>query len=142
MFKGIGSMPKLVCKLRFLDRAININIVLLKTHVSYWEPDHMLNIFYIVLTGGTCLEDVERLRNDETYMIAPTFRSVWFRGDTDFSLTHNFHGRSERVGFVFGYDAKSNLVGIADALTESSWKPLEQPARYEVKTKNGNLGKR
>jgi hypothetical protein len=38
------------------------------------------------------------------------------------------------VGFVFGYDAKQNLIEMADALPESNWKRLERPARYEVKT--------
>src|SRR5512136_2315209 len=68
-FGGIGSLHKLVCKLG-LDKAINKNVVLLKVHVPYWESDHVLNIAYNVLTGGTCLEDIERLRNDETYMNA------------------------------------------------------------------------
>jgi hypothetical protein len=68
-FGGIGSLHKLVCKLG-LDRAINKNLVLLKTHVPYWESDHVLNIAYNVLTGGTCREDIDRLRNDETYMNA------------------------------------------------------------------------
>src|SRR4030066_1333762 len=68
-FGGIGALHKLVCKLG-LDRAINKNIVLLKVHVPYWESDHVLNIAYNVLTGGVCMEDIERLRNDETYMNA------------------------------------------------------------------------
>jgi hypothetical protein len=38
------------------------------------------------------------------------------------------------VGFVFGYDAKRNLIEMADALPESLWKPLQRPTRYEVKT--------
>jgi hypothetical protein len=237
-----------------LDRAINKNIALLKVHVPYWESDHVLNIAYNVLTGGTCLEDIERLRNDETYMngldaeripdpttagdflrrfdetwifalqetinetrakvwalqdtsfrkeaiidvdgtiagttgeckegmdiayngiwgyaplvvtlantnevlylvnrpgnrpscdgaaewldlaidrVKPVFKKVWLRGDTDFSLTHNFDRWDERVGFVFGYDAKRNLIDMADALPEINWKPLERPAHYEVKT--------
>jgi hypothetical protein len=252
-FGGIGAMHKLVCKLK-LDKAINKNLILLKVHVPYWESDHVLNIAYNVLTGGTCLEDIERLRNDETYMnaldaeripdpttagdflrrfdetwifalqetineartkiwslqeasfrkeaiidvdgtiagttgeckegmdiayngiwgyaplivtlantnevlylvnrpgnrpsndgaaewldhaidrVAPAFKKVWLRGDTDFSLTHNFDRWDERVGFVFGYDAKRNLIEMADALPESNWTPLERPARYEVKT--------
>jgi hypothetical protein len=252
-FGGIGAIHKLVCKLK-LDRAINKNVVLLKCHVPYWESDHVLNIAYNVLTGGTCLEDIERLRNDETYMngldaeripdpttagdflrrfdetwivalqetinktrakvwtlqdssfrkeavidvdgtiagttgeckegmdiayngiwgyaplivtlantnevlylvnrpgsrpssdgaaewldlaidrVVPVFKKVWLRGDTDFSLTHNFDRWDERVGFVFGYDAKKNLVEMADALAESRWQPLERPERYEVKT--------
>ena len=65
-FGGIGALHKLACKLG-LDRAISKNIVLLKVHVPYWESDHVLNIAYNVLSGGTCLEDIERLRNDETY---------------------------------------------------------------------------
>jgi hypothetical protein len=252
-FGGIGALHKLVCKLG-LDRAINKNIVLLKVHVPYWESDHVLNIAYNVLTGGTCLEDIERLRNDETYMNAldaeripdpttagdflrrfdetwifalqetfnetrakvwalqdasfrkeavididgtiagttgeckegmdiayngiwgyaplivtlantnevlylvnrpgsrpssdgaaewldlamdrvdPVFKKVWLRGDTDFSLTHNFDRWDERAAFVFGYDAKQNLVEMADDLPERNWKPLQRPARYEVKT--------
>jgi hypothetical protein len=252
-FGGIGALHKLVCKLK-LDRAINKNILLLQRHVPYWESDHVLNLAYNVLTGGTCLEDIERLRNDESYMTAldaeripdpttagdflrrfdetwifalqetfnetrakvwalqdasfrkeaiididgtiagttgeykegmdiayngiwgyaplvvtlgntnevlylvnrpgsrpssdkaaewldlainrvtPVFKRVWLRGDTDFSLTHNFDRWDERVGFVFGYDAKRNLIEMADALPERRWKALERPARYEVKT--------
>jgi hypothetical protein len=253
-FGGIGAMHKLVCKLG-LDKAINENVLLLKYHLPYWESDHVLNLAYNVLSGGTCLEDIERLRNDETYMnclgaeripdpttagdflrrfdevwifalqetingvrrkvwalqddsfqkeaildvdgtiaettgeckegmdisykgiwgyaplivslantnevlylvnrpgsrpssdgavewmdraidlTRPVFKKVWFRGDTDFSLTHNFdRWDDENVGFVFGYDAKKNIMEIADALPESSWKRLQRPARYEVKT--------
>lgn len=252
-YGGIGAMHKLVCKLG-LDKAINENVILLKCHVPYWESDHVLNIAYNVLSGGTCLEDIERLRNDETYMnglgaervpdpttagdflrrfddvwifalqetinearkkvwalqddsfrkeaiidvdgtiagttgeckegmdiayngiwgyapllvtlantkevlylvnrpgsrpssdgaaewmdhaidlASPVFKKVWLRGDTDFSLTRNFDRWDERVGFVFGYDAKRNIVEMADDLQESSWKPLQRPARYEVKT--------
>ncbi len=252
-FGGIGAMHKLVCKLG-LDKAINENIVLLKYHVPYWESDHVLNIAYNVLTGGTCLEDIERLRNDESYMnglgaervpdpttagdflrrfddtwvfalqetinqarkkvwslqddsfrkdaiidvdgtvaettgeckegmdiayngiwgyaplivtlantnevlylvnrpgsrpssdgaaewmdraidlTAPVFKKVWLRGDTDFSLTHHFDRWDEKVGFVFGYDAKRNLIEMAEALPETAWKTLQRPARYEVKT--------
>jgi hypothetical protein len=67
-------------------------------------------------------------------LVTPVFKKAWLRGDTDFSLTHNFDRWDERVGFVFGYDAKPNLVEMADALPESCWKPLQRPARYEVKT--------
>ncbi len=250
---GIGAIHKLVCKLG-LDKDINRNIVLLKYHFPYWESDHVLNIAYNVLSGGTCLEDIERLRQDETYMnglgaeripdsttagdflrrfdedwifglqetinetrtkvwklqdasfrkeaiidvdgtvagtlgeckegmdiayngiwgyaplivtlantnevlylmnrpgnrpssdgaaewmdraidlVSSVFTKVWLRGDTDFSLTRNFDRWDERVGFVFGYDAKPNLVGMADALPERQWKPLERPPRYEVKS--------
>jgi hypothetical protein len=247
-------MHKLACKLGLAD-AINRNVILLKYHVPYWESDHVLNIAYNVLAGGKCLEDIERLRNDETYMdaleagripdpttagdflrrfdedwifglqetfnetrrkvwglqdasfrkeaiidvdgtvaettgeckggmdlayngiwgyaplivtlansnealylvnrpgsrpssdgaaewidraidlVAPVFGRVWLRGDTDFSLTSNFDRWDEKgVRFVFGYDAKKNLVDVADALPESNWKAFRRPPRYEVKT--------
>jgi hypothetical protein len=67
-------------------------------------------------------------------LVAPVFQKVWLRGDTDFALTRNFDRWDEKVGFVFGYDAKENLVEMAEALPESQWQPLERPASYEVKT--------
>lgn len=65
-FGGIGAMHSLVRKLR-LDRALNESIPLLKTHVPYYESDHILNLTYNLLCGGTCIEDLERLRQDDTY---------------------------------------------------------------------------
>ena len=68
-YGGIGAIHKMVCKLK-LDVGINDRIELLKIHVPYHESDHVLNIAYNVLSGGTCFEDIDRLRNDETYMNA------------------------------------------------------------------------
>jgi hypothetical protein len=62
------------------------------------------------------------------------FEKVWLRGDTDFSLTQNFDRWDERVGFVFGYDAKDNLVKLADKLPKGAWTRLQRPPRYTVKT--------
>jgi hypothetical protein len=66
-YGGVGAMHTLACRLK-LDRSINERVKLLKFHVPYFESDHVLNMAYNVLTGGRCLEDIERLRNDETYM--------------------------------------------------------------------------
>jgi hypothetical protein len=66
---GIGAFHKLVTKVG-LDRTINDVLKLFKTHMPYFESDHVLNIAYNVLTGGTCLEDIERLREDETFLDA------------------------------------------------------------------------
>ena len=65
-FGGIGAMHTMVTRLG-LDQAINENLSLLKVHVPYFESDHVLNIAYNVLTGGTCLEDIDRLRDDTDY---------------------------------------------------------------------------
>ena len=64
-----------------------------------------------------------------------SFDSVLLRGDTDFSLTKHF-GRwdADGVRFVFGYDAKPNLVRIADCLADSAWTPLKRRAKQEVAT--------
>ncbi|PYI82599.1 MAG: IS1380 family transposase [Verrucomicrobia bacterium] len=252
-YGGIGAIHKLVCRLK-LNRAIDRDVELLKFHVPYHESDHVLNIAYNVISGGLCLEDIEKLRNDESYMnalgatripdpttagdflrrfdepsilrlqetfnearkkvwtlqdesfrkeaiidvdgtiaetmgeckegigiayngvwgyaplivslantnevlylinrpgnrpssdqaaqwidravalVAPVFEKVWLRGDTDFSLTENLDRWSEKVNFVFGYDARSNLVQLADELPKGAWKRLNRPARYEVKT--------
>jgi len=43
---------------------------LLKVHLPYHESDHVLNVAYNVLCGGTRLEDIERLRHDTAYMNA------------------------------------------------------------------------
>lgn len=53
-----------------LIRTIDERLHLLKRHLPYHESDHVLNIAYNTLTGGTCLDDIELRRNDETYMDA------------------------------------------------------------------------
>jgi Transposase DDE domain group 1 len=65
------------------------------------------------------------------------FRRVRLRGDTDFSQTaHLDRWHSDgRVDFIFGYDSRPNLQAIADALPAQSWKKLERPPGYTVKTK-------
>lgn len=256
-YGGIGAIHTMVCRLG-LDQEINEKVELLKVHLPYHESDHILNMAYNIMCGGTCLDDIERLRQCESYLnglgteripdpttagdflrrfadggsilslqevingtrkkvweehgkhdksfldegiidvdgtIAETsgeckggmdisykgtwgyapliislahtseelylvnrsgnqtsadgaagwmdraidlvggvFKKVWLRGDTDFSLTKNFDRWSERVSFVFGYDAKANLVKIAEELPKSRWKKLNRPARYEVTT--------
>jgi len=65
-----------------------------------------------------------------------SFDAVQIRGDTDFSLTRHFDRWDEGgVRFVFGYDAKPNLVGIADSLPDRAWEPLKRRTRYEVATR-------
>ena len=53
-----------------LDEAINRRLHLFKLRNPYFESDHVLNIAYNILCNGECLEDIERLRNDEVYLDA------------------------------------------------------------------------
>ncbi len=255
MAGGIGAMHLLARRTGLIDE-IDARLHLLKIHLPYHESDHVLNIAYNILSGGTCLEDIELRRNDEVYMDAlgaqripdPTtagdfcrrfsrtdlqalmnvindvrvnvwqqqpesffdeaiidvdgsvasttgeskqgmglsykgvwgyaplivslantqeplylvnrsgnrpshdgaswyvnragvlcekagFRRVLLRGDTDFSQTRHLDGWDRRGWkFIFGFDIRSNIQEIANKLPESRWKPLERPAKYEVRT--------
>jgi len=66
---GIGAIHKMSDKIG-LVKEINENLKLLKVHLPYHESDHVLNIAYNILAGNKRLEDIEMLRNDETYMNA------------------------------------------------------------------------
>jgi hypothetical protein len=66
---GIGAMH-LVAQRTGLIEAIDRRLHLLKVHLPYHESDHVLNVAYNLLAGGTCLEDLELRRNDEVYLDA------------------------------------------------------------------------
>ena len=68
-FGGIVAVHRLITKLG-LSEEINDQLPLLKVHLPYHESDHVLNLAYNVLCGGTRLEDIERLRHDTAYMNA------------------------------------------------------------------------
>jgi hypothetical protein len=68
-FGGIAAIHRLVTKLG-LPEQINEQVPLLKVHLPYHESDHVLNLAYNVVCGGTRLEDIERLRQDTAYMNA------------------------------------------------------------------------
>ncbi len=252
---GIGAMHRLAQHTR-LDDAINQQVEVLKVHLPYHESDHVLGIAYNILCGGTCLQDIERRRQDEVYLDAlgaqripdPTtagdfcrrfdeaaiealqtainetrvrvwraqpagffdeavidadgtlaettgackdgmdisyegvwgyhplivslantqeplylinrsgnrpssegaaarfdqaralcqdagFRRITFRGDTDFSQTaHLDRWDTAGVRFIFGYDARANLIREADALPARAWTPLVRRPPSEIQT--------
>ncbi len=55
---GIGAIHQMVGRVGLADM-INQELRPLKTHVPYYESDHVLNIAYNVLLGGVRLEDIE-----------------------------------------------------------------------------------
>jgi len=249
---ALGAFHLLARNTGLVD-ALDANLSLLKLHMPYCESDHVLNIAYNTLTGGTCLEDLELRRNNEAYLdalgaaripdpttagdftrrfspasvlslmeainsirpglwkenlprheralavidadgtMAPTtgeckegmglnhkgqwgyhpllvslantqevlylvnrpgnrpshegapewldrsadlvgqaFAKVCFRGDTDFALTANFD-RWDAAGrwFVFGMDAMSNAVQIAESLPTTAWEALKRSPRHK-----------
>jgi len=66
---GIGAMHLLAARTGLIE-AIDRELHLLKKHLPYHESDHVLNIAYNILAGGTCLEDIEQQRNQEAYLDA------------------------------------------------------------------------
>jgi hypothetical protein len=252
---GIGAIHLLAQKLG-LARDIDENLHLLKRHMPYHESDHVLNIAYNLLAGGSRLEHLEVRRNDEVYLdalgaqripdpttagdfcrrfaegdvqrlmdiinetrlrawkvqpdaffdeafidadgtLAPSdgwckrgvdisyngvwgyhplvvslantaeplflvnrsgnrpsheqaagyldraiavcrrggFRKVTIRGDTDFTQTkHLDRWDRDGVRFLFGADARPNLIELAERLPADAYSLLERPPRYTVRT--------
>lgn len=69
LYGGIGAIQMMVGRLK-LDETINRYLRVFKLHNPYFESDHVLNIAFNILCNGQCLEDIERLRNDEVYLDA------------------------------------------------------------------------
>jgi len=68
-------------------------------------------------------------------LVERRFEEVWLRGDTDFSLTEYLDRWDKRCKFVLGFDARPNLVALAQGIAEERWEELERKAKDEVKTK-------
>jgi hypothetical protein len=66
-YGGIGLMHQLAINLG-LPQAINRHLQLFKVHLPYHESDHVLNLAFNTLCGGTCLQDLELRRQDEAYL--------------------------------------------------------------------------
>ena len=64
------------------------------------------------------------------------FRTIYLRGDTDFSQTTRLDAwDAQKVTFLFGIDAMPNLKAIAEDLPASSWVELQRPPQYAAKGK-------
>jgi Transposase DDE domain group 1 len=64
------------------------------------------------------------------------FREILLRGDTKFAQTAHLDRWDESgdIRFVFGYEAYGTLEARADALPAGSYRLLERPPRYQIKT--------
>lgn len=72
---GIGALHLLVRKLGLIE-TIDRRLHLLQIHLPYHESDHVLALAYLPLCGGTCLQDLEWLRNDAVLLDALGARRI------------------------------------------------------------------
>ena len=96
------------------------------------EPLYLVN-----RSGNRPSSEGAAARFDQAQVLCQTagFRRITFRGDTDFSQTeHLDRWDAAGVRFVFGYDARANLIGQADALRPRAWTRLVRRPAYEVQT--------
>lgn len=105
---GIGIVHKLVKKIGF-DRMIDEGLRLLKLHKPYHESDHILNMVYNIICGGQCLEDIELLRNNPTYLDALRAKRI-----PDPTTAGDFLRR-------FGYDDVISLMNAANRANQIVW---------------------
>jgi hypothetical protein len=92
---GLGVVQQLVRQLE-VAQSIHRGCPIFKFHLPYSEADHVLNIAYNLLAGGTCLEHLALRRSDEAYLTA------------------------------LGAQRMPNLVQIAENLPDSAWKELKR----------------
>jgi hypothetical protein len=102
-FGGLFAMHRLVVRLG-LVKAIDAALNLLKMHLPYHESDHVLTLAYSVLTGGTRLEDVDRLRND-----VPLMNGLGARLLPDPTTTGDFLRRFTEADIVALMDAINSV---------------------------------
>jgi hypothetical protein len=96
------------------------------------EPLYLVN-----RSGNRPSSEGAAVRFDQAHALCREagFRRITFRGDTDFSQTeHVDRWDAEGVRFIFGYDARANLIREADALPARAWTRLDRPPRYEART--------
>jgi Transposase DDE domain group 1 len=72
---GIGAIHALARQVGLIE-ALDQRLELLTFHLPYHESDHVLAIAYLPLCGGTCLQDLELLRNDEVFLDALGARRI------------------------------------------------------------------
>jgi hypothetical protein len=66
-YGGVAAIHAFAKKIG-LPKRIDDALHLFKVHLPYHESDHVLNLAYNALCGGTCLEDIELRRNDESFL--------------------------------------------------------------------------
>lgn len=68
-------------------------------------------------------------------LVKPVAGRITLRGDTDFTHTAQLDRWDDAgIFFILGLDAHPKAVGLAEGLSEQSWRPLERLPKYEILT--------
>lgn len=113
-YGGIGAVHLLARHVGLID-AVDRDLHLLKAHLPYHESDHVLNIAYNILCDGDCLQDLERLRNDEAYLDALGAARI-----PDPTTAGDFCRRFKSAGAVIG------LMDAINGVRQGVWKEHAQ----------------
>lgn len=112
---GIGMIHRMVREL-MLDQMINRHVNLFKLYAPYSESDHVLNMAYNLLAGGTCIDHLELRRNDEAYLNALGARRI-----PDPTTAGDFCRRFSSVSILF-------LMEVLNATRLKVWS--QQPEEF------------
>ena len=116
---GIGNIHQLALRTGLIDEIDN-RIKLLKRHLPYHESDHVLNIAYNYLAGGSCLQDIELLRNDEAWLNALGARII-----PDPTTSGDFLRR-------FNQESIYEFLEVKNAVRSKIWQQQPQSFRREA----------
>ncbi len=72
---GLGMLQTVVSATG-LREAIDDEVTVLKRHLPYHESDHILSLVYTLLTGGSCLGDLEARRENAAFLDAIGARRI------------------------------------------------------------------
>jgi len=72
---GVAMIHQIAVQSGLVDRLNEVPVLLL--HLPYFESDHLLNIAYNFLCGGTALDHIEYRRQDPTYLDMPGTHSTF-----------------------------------------------------------------
>jgi hypothetical protein len=120
---GIGAVHRLVQKVGLVEALDELKI--LKRHRPYRESDHILNMAYNALAGGSVLDDIEVRRNDVTFLNALGARTI-----PDPTTAGDFCRR-------FSSDDVELLMSIVNEIRVKVWKAqakafFEETARIDA----------
>ena len=102
-YGGIGLIHLLAQKTGLL-KEIDNNLELLKRHLPYHESDHVANMAYNIMAGGTCLEDIELLRKNPAWLDALGTQII-----PDPTTARDFLRRFEEQDVLDFMSAKNNI---------------------------------